>query len=529
MPPKKKAVATGGVATAADAKALLEVLEQVKGDHTRFGRYRDDPVGFARDVLGFPEFERAGRGIWRKQRDMLEAVRDHRLVTVRSGHGTGKTHSLAILTLWWLYTRGTVVTTASGWAQVRDVLWHQIHVLLGGAKVHLPRLPEHPLQTELAVTTTLRAFGRSVDNPTAFQGIHDAHLLVLIDEAPGIDPKVHRAIRSLVTGAENRLVMIGNPTEYGGPFWESHQAESRFHQIHIDCYDHPNIVAGKELIPGAVTREWVAEQREEHGEGSPEFLARVRGEFPSEGTSAVFSQKVVDRAMEAGPYEAAKDAALKDPKMPVVFALDVARYGKNKTVLAERRGGVLVAMDAWQGHDAVSTQDRVLALVGAVRDSGAQVAALVVDEVGLGGPVMDNLRQKAPWLNIVGFHSGRPAKDHIYANRRAELWLRVKRTWFDSDRARLPYHKDLRADLLAPTYGFNTSSKLQVERKEQLERRGVESPDFADAALMTWATEWGYEEPPPTPPGANQDPMALENLLPTESADSPFEALPGWA
>lgn len=504
-------------------------MERVKDDATRFAKYRDDPVGFARDVLGLPVFEQHGTGIWRKQREILEAVRDHRLVTVRSGHGTGKTHSLAILVLWWLYGRqGTVVTTASGWEQVRTVLWRQIHLLLHQAKVYLPRLPEHPLQTELAITETWKAFGRSVDNPTAFQGIHDPRLLVVIDEAPGIKAEVHRALRSLVTGRENRLIMIGNPVEYGGAFWESHQPESRFHQIHVDCYDHPNLVEQRELIPGAVTQEWVHEQAEEHGEGSPEFLARVRGEFPTEGTSAVFSQRVVDRAMDEARYAEAREQALQG-KDPVVFALDVARFGKNKTVLVERRGGVIVSMEAWQGHDATVTQDRVVALIGSVRDSGAPIGALVVDETGLGGPVLDHLRRAMPWCTMVGFNGGRAARDGIYANRRSEAYLRVRRTWFDQDAVRLPYHRQLRADLLAPTYGFNATSKLQVERKEQLERRGVESPDYGDAVLMAFVNDWTQDAPQLVEPTRDQDPSILEELVPKDEGENPFEALPGWA
>jgi hypothetical protein len=190
---------------------------------------------------------------------------------------------------------------------------------------------------------------------------------------------------------------------------------------------------------------------------------------------------------------------------------------------------VIVNLDAWQGHDAVVTQDRVVALVQAARDAGGQVSALVVDEVGLGGPVLDHLRKAMPWCNIVGFHSGRPARDNIYNNRRSELWLRVKRQWFDSDRARLPYHRQLRTDLLSPTYGFNSSSKLQVERKEQLERRGIESPDWADAVLMSWASEWHLDPVEPGAVGPGQDPEVLENLVPLDEGQGPYQAFPGWA
>lgn len=498
-----------------DPRGLLAQIQgkaaEVADDPTRFAVYRDDPVGFARDILGIPELDIDARvvGLWPRQVECLRAVVEHHSVAIRSGHGVGKTFLMAVLCLWWLYGRqGVVITTASSWDQVESVLWQEIHHLRSRARVPLPG--ERNL-TQLRVAEKWFAQGRSVANPTSFQGVHHTDLLVLIDEAPGIEDAIHNAIASLTVAGGNRRVMVGNPTEMAGAFHRAFQEGSGWHRLHMSCLDHPNVVLDREVIPGAVTRRWVEERKHEYGEDSPLYAARVLGEFPEAGSDQVFRAALVDRAMDPEAYAAAQ----KDPKHaahPVVLALDPARFGSNRTVLVQRRGGVIEDVKAWVGQDAEKTQDEVVALWKA---TGA--TAVIIDEVGIGGPILDGLTRRG--VPVYGYHSGKPAKDNVYRNRRAELWMRARREWFETDKARLPAHDQLRRDLLGARYRFDASFKILLDAKRDMDQ----SPDFADAVLMSFAYSWETEETaPPNSGEVGRD----TNPLPGEGAEDLLGGLP---
>lgn len=484
---------------------------EVAGDPTRFTGYRDDPVGFARDILGIPELDvEAGViGLWPRQVECLRAVVDHHSVAIRSGHGVGKTFLMAVLSLWWLYARqGVVITTASSWDQVESVLWQELHSLRAKARVPLPG--ERNL-TQIRVADKWFAQGRSVANPTSFQGLHHTDLLVLIDEAPGIDDPIHDAISSLTVSGGNRRVMVGNPTEMSGAFHRAFQPGSAWHQLHMSCMDHPNVALDREVIPGAVTRRWVDEYIHEYGEDSPIVAARVFGNFPEAGSNQVFREALLDRAMDRERYAEAQA----DPtraKLPIVLACDPARYGSNRTVLVQRKGGVIEEIKSWVGQDTTKTKDEIVLLWKA---TGA--VAVIMDEVGLGGPMMDDLIRLG--VPMFGYHSGKPARDGVYTNRRAELWMRVRREWFETDKARLPAHPQLRKDLLGAKYSFSKRTfQIVLDAKREMEH----SPDFADAVLMAYAWEWEAEFEAPN----LYDPARDTNPLPGEGSEELAGGLP---
>src|SRR5258708_27087697 len=150
-------------------------------------------MGFCKEVLGV--------NLWSKQLEVLKATIHHRRIAVRSGHGVGKTFVVACLVLWWLFARqGLVVTTAPTWEHVEGVLWREILMLWGHARVPLPAKDN---QTELKIDKTWYAIGLSTNIPSAFQGRHHPRLLVVMDEAPGVNEQVHLEISTLAVGEEN--------------------------------------------------------------------------------------------------------------------------------------------------------------------------------------------------------------------------------------------------------------------------------------------------------------------------------------
>lgn len=191
---------------------ILQLRRQI--EEAKLGRasgYAEDPAGFVRDYLG--EF------IWSKQQEVMEAVRDHRLVAVRSCHGIGKSRTASRIVHWWGSVHPPedtrIITTAPTFRQVRSVLWQEI-------RTAADKLPGRLLQLEWQVGGRLVAQGVKPDDnaPDAFQGVHAKHLLVVLDEANGIPPALWRAAISLMTSEHSRILAIGNPDDPSGKFAE---------------------------------------------------------------------------------------------------------------------------------------------------------------------------------------------------------------------------------------------------------------------------------------------------------------------
>jgi phage terminase large subunit len=524
--------------TAFPIEGLREALAQAelaKLDPKRFVVYRGRELDFLGDVFGIRPWspdDPDTPGLTPDQVKLFKAIFAHRRVTCRSGHMTGKSFVLALAAITWLYVwAGAVVTTATTWNQVEGVLWKEIRLMISKARVHLPREKGHPLQTELKVQEDIYAIGLSTNDPTAFQGRHHARLLVIVDEAAGVPDPIHEAVRSLAGGKHNHIVLVGNPTVPTGAFARSHKKGSWF-RLRMSCLDHPNVILGREIIPGAASREYVESEREDYGENSPVYQARVLGEFPTVGEDIVIPlawlERQTDNAKRAEAIRAAEEGF-----QPWIMALDVARYGSNKCVLVFRRGQAVVRIESWANESTMTTVGRVVMEFNAMIEQGHRVQAIVVDEVGLGGGVVDRLLELG--LPVLGFHSGRPpAKRTLFSNRRAESWWDL-RDLVEPDKETghgkvwLPPNEQLLTDLSGPKYKLTSNGKIVVESKEDMRARGVQSPDFGDAVIMAFAID-GMPEIPVPPRDDRRDYTEFEPIDPDKANAEGFPDLlgSGW-
>lgn len=478
---------------------LLEKAKEIQNDPTRFAIYADDPEGFCRDVLGVE--------LWAKQLEILNALTHSRRVAVRSGHGTGKTFVSACAVLWWLYARqGLVVTTAPTWEHVVSVLWREINEIHRRAPVHLPTTTGEVFQTELRVTDSWYAVGLSTNKPSAFQGRHHARLLVVVDEAPGVAEQVHLEISTLATGAQNCIFMVGNPTTTSGTFYEAFKMPDLWDCLRVNCLDHPNVVSGDEVIPGAVTRGWIDEKKRSWGENHPFWYSRVLGEFPKISNRGVIPLGWIEAAQnEDERLKAQKQAQL--DRMPMIGGLDVARYGDNQCVLTIRHGDAVISQEAWGNLSTMETVGRAMRAIDDLK-----LKALVIDAAGVVAGVYDRLLElRAP---VYGYNGGHRAfTPGSFANRRSEMWWAI-RTRLEKKRLWLPQHCErLVADLVTPEYELASSGRIQVETKEKLLDRGVRSPDFADSLILCFALEENPEAALEPKPSWEQDPMSEQQIL----------------
>lgn len=232
----------------------------------------DHPVDFAHRALGITY-------LTPDQELILDLVHKNFRTAVTSGHAVGKSHVAAILTLWFLYTKypSKVLTTAASWPQVEEVLWREIRSMHKNAP---SALGGRLMNTQLDLEELWFAQGRSTDDSTNLQGFHSKHVLMLLDEATGIDPKIWQAVQSMAINPEtDRLAAFGNPTDATSQFFEECQILGKWKHVEISSENHPNVIENRIVIPGAVTREWVEQLAEQHGRDHPIYEARVLGKW----------------------------------------------------------------------------------------------------------------------------------------------------------------------------------------------------------------------------------------------------------
>ena len=440
-------------------------------------RWRDDPVAFARDCLGVHLADH--------QQRVLQSLAEHPRTAVRSSHGMGKTFTAAVAAIWFLYTRpqSRVVTTAPTWRQVSVLLWREIARLHAGARIPLGG---EMLQTELRLGPEWFAIGQSSDRPEQFAGHHARHLLLVVDEASGVDERIYEAAEGFLTGADARVLLIGNPTQLAGTFHRAFTRDRSIYATHqLSALESPAITGTEQMSPEVLARfpqeEWVDRMRKLYGEASPVYAVRVLGEFPSQAE---------DTVVGLGSVEAAQQRTLDATSSPLVVSCDVARYGADETVIATREGPVVRIADVARGRDTMSTTGAVLRVARDLHGRyPAERVRVVIDDAGVGGGVVDRLREQAPdWVEVEPFLGGQaPAaadRKTETPNRRSEAWFAFADQLPEID---LDPDEQLLADLVAPRYRLDSAGRRVVEPKAETKTRLGRSPDRADAVLMALA------------------------------------------
>lgn len=441
-------------------------------------RHRTDPVAWTNQRLG--EF------IWSKQRETVEAVRDHRRTAVQSCHGVGKSHIASRVAGWWLDVhppgQAFVVTSAPTYAQVRAILWRYIRRMHKQAG-----LPGRVNQTEWHLDDEIVAFGRKPadHDESAFQGIHAKYVLVLLDEACGIPAQLWVAADALTTNVDCRMLAIGNPDNPASHFRKVCTPGSGWHVIKISAFDSPNLTGEKvprEVAEVLIGREWVEEKRAEWGEDNPLYRSKVLGEFSVDAPNQVVRQSDVAacRLDLETPYAPGE-------LLPVELGVDVGGGG-DETVIRERRGPV--AGREWRAH---TDRPEVIApmVLNAIRESGA--TRVKVDSIGVGFGLCGELRNMASRglhsAQIVAVNVGEKSSDpQRFVNLRSELWwmareISERRGW---DLSTMDNADTTVAQLLTPLWSPDASGRIKVEPKDDVIERLGRSPDNADALLLAF-------------------------------------------
>ncbi len=438
------------------------------------------PVAFAKDVLQIAT-------LWSKQEEVLAALPDHQRVAVKSGNGLGKGFSAAAAVLWFLYCHdpAIVLSTAPTFRQVRHILWRQIRRLYRPAR---EVLGGKMLDTRWELAEDRYAMGLSADSADEFQGFHSPNMFIVVDEAEGVSDEIYEAIDAVMTSSEPRLLLIGNPTTVSGAFHRAfHQERRLYHTITISALDSPNVQAGKVVVPGLTSASWVRERQETWGEENPIYRARVLGEFPDQAEDTLIRLSDIDAAARSGPtaasgtakpelIAAAESAALPEEE---VLAVDVARFGSDRSIILRRRGNTVEEIRVFRQLDTMQLAGWVIA---AIKDSPQ--ARICVDEIGIGAGVVDRLKEQG--YRVRGINVARRAsQDGLFANLRAEGYWRL-RELFSTARISILHDNQLTGELAALRYSYDSQGRIQIESKESMRQRGLPSPDKADALMLAF-------------------------------------------
>lgn len=448
--------------------------------------YETDPVGFIQRRLG--DF------IWSKQREICEALVKYDRVAVKSCHQSGKSFVAGDIVAWWIASHrskeGFVVTSAPTFAQVETILWREINRAHDRGK-----LIGYTNRTNWIIDREIVAVGRKPDDAstTAFQGLHARYMLVLFDECCGVPINLWNAAETLIANEGGKFLAIGNPDDPNTEFGAVCRPGSGWHVITISAFDTPNLTG--EEVPDIVrrmmvSRSWVEERKRRWGETSPLYKAKVLGEFPEESADSLISPAWVAAAV----------ARELPPIGPNELGVDVARFGRNETVIYHRRGPVARLHTAVNGRDTMVVAGLV---VIAIRETGAK--RVKVDDVGVGGGVVDRLNElkSEPGhvmqdVDVVSVNVGRAPTTSEMGQKfdmlKAELCWNLRERFRTGD-IDLDEDDDTQVQCCTLKYEIRSNGKIHIESKDEVEKRlgqvgGASaesgSPDRFDALVLAF-------------------------------------------
>lgn len=449
-------------------------------------KYYDDPVGFCREQLHIEPTE--------AQREILEAAAASDRVAVRSGQKTGKTFCIAVLALWFLATRGPgarVVVLASTYHQLKKTLWKEVRAqasraakILGG-----PANPALDPGTGIHFADDRELYGLSPRDQEALAGISGPEILFLVDEASGFPDELFEVILGNSAG-KAKIVATSNPTKTSGWFFDIfRRALSGWVRIRLNSEDTPNVKAGKRLIRGLATLEWVKELRELCGKrfaDHPLYRVRVLGEFPDQSSLSVIRLSDVDAAKER--WDERGHTLYRDHRL--VVGVDVARYGDDSSVIQGRRGPHTYAPEAHANLDGPQLAAEVMRYIDRLKhlDEGIRPGSprplVNVDVIGVGASVYDALTPMHS-IEVNAINVAERSDD-------AERWPRLRDQLWDAasdwlhEGGTLPADAHaLESELLAPEYAIDPRGRKVVEPKEKTKKRlDGRSPDHGDAFVL---------------------------------------------
>jgi len=438
-------------------------------------RYHDDPVLFVKEVIGAePAIE---------QKQMLESIRDNRMTAVKAGHGVGKTTTLAWAILWFLTTRPypKIPCTAPTMHQLKDILWAEIAKWLNQSAILRTLFDWTAERVALKnYADNWFAVARTATKPDAMQGFHSDSLLFVLDEASGINDQIIEPILGALTGEETRLIMVGNPTKITGFFHDAFTVNrAKFGCITLNAENSK-----------MVSRDFVQSIIDLYGKGSDPYRVRVLGEFPKAQADTFIPLDLVEKASNTNIAGTVYD---------IHIGCDVARYGDDESTVyilfQTPKGYKLNKFIVKYKNSTVELSGTIRAEIRRLNSEFPDITVNVnIDGGGFGSGVVDELEGDQKDLKYIvnektfGGNGGQLNEEPmLYTNDTGLLWGNVKRLLM-ADMLEFPEDAELTAQLTTRKYTVDEDGKIKLERKIDMKKRGLKSPDRADGLALALST-----------------------------------------
>lgn len=438
-------------------------------------RWRAKPWEFVREVLG------ATPDIW--QDEALHALPDHQRLAIKACKGPGKSAFDAWVVLWFLtcFSHPKILCTSITGDNLRDGLWAEIAFWMHKSPM-LEALFEW--QTERVFSKTnpetwfasARTWAKDADKTkqaNTLAGIHARHTLIIVDEAGDIPSGVVAAAdATLSTQGDgvpevHKIILTGNPTRTEGPLWDACTRDRDLYWV--------KEITGDPDDPNRARRisiEWAREQIRTWGADNPWVLVNVFGKFPPAQADKLLGPDQVQEAMARVIPEV---AWIHEPR---IMALDVARFGDDRSSLCRRQGNVVFPFKVYRNLDLMELTSQI-----AFEFGEWEAHALFVDETGVGAGVVDRLRQLG--LPVVGVNFSSKPREGRFADKRSEIWYVMSQCV--KTVLCLPGDTELVSELTGPSFFFDQRSKMRLESKDDLKKKGLKSPDKSDSLALTYA------------------------------------------
>lgn len=443
--------------------------------------YRKNPVLFAREVLLFEPDD------W--QKEALMDLAQNPKVAIKSGQGVGKTCMEAVALLWFLtcFPYPRIVATAPTKQQLHDVLWSEVSKWMSRS-VLLSAILKWTKTYIYMIGNEKRWFAvaRTATKPENMQGFHEDNMLFIIDEASGVADPIMEAVLGTLTGENNKLLMCGNPTRTSGTFFDAFHADRTLYQCRT-VSSAASLRTNKQNIKSLIRK---------YGKDSNVVLVRVFGEFPRQEDDVFIALATTEQCMSR-LYELPEHILLPN----IILGVDVARFGNDETIIYQNIQGRLKLAKHRRGQDLMATVGDIVSLYQAIIKGHPDYKRPVyvnIDDTGLGGGVTDRLREvvreeRLFRLVVVPINAaerietdtkdGKEAAEH-YNNITTHMWA-VLRELLEKKQIELEEDAETAAQISTRKYFMASNGKLELESKNEMKKRGLPSPDRADAAALS--------------------------------------------
>lgn len=453
---------------------------RVKAFRRAIKTYRSDPVRFAIDVMNFHPDP------W--QAEAMNRIRDNRRLAIKSGQGVGKTGIEAVLVIWFLFCfpYARVVCTAPTKQQLHDVLWSEIDKWI--TKSSTLRKMFKWTKTYVYLKGHEKrwfAVARTATKAENMQGFHEDNLLFIVDEASGVADLIMEAIIGTLSGCNNKLILMGNPTRSSGTFYDAFTRDRDLYQtMTVSSEDSPR-----------TNKDNIAAMKRKYGENSNVVRVRVLGEFPSQEDDVFIPLTLIEQCSSRS-YELPPE---KESPF-VILGCDVARFGDDETIVWRNFKGHCKIVRKRHGQDLMATVGDLVWEYRKIFEEHTDYYGKVyvqIDDTGLGGGVTDRLREvkremRLDKMEIIPINAaekietdslqGKKDAEH-YNNLTTAMWATVREN-LETKSVDIEDDEETVAQVSSRKYRMASNGKLEVEPKQDMKKRGLGSPDRGDALSL---------------------------------------------